>query len=156
QRTNLETRLREKASFINRYSSDRIAAALIQKDDVTLIQVINQLEDDPEIFSVVVVDQKGFYRYHRDPEKVGLPVNDPAILNTLKTGEATIAIYENSGGKAMALLTPMVVRGVGGSLGAIRIDLTFRTIEQQISASRRRFWFIILGSLMTCSAFVTV
>ncbi len=156
ERTNLETRLREKASFINRYSADRIASALIQKDDVTLLQVINQLEEDQEIFSIYVIDQRGDFRYHRDSERVGTPASDAAILNTLKTGEASIAVYENSGGKALALLTPLVVRSLPGPLGAIRIDLTYRSIEQQVTSSRKRFWFIIIGSLMTCFAFVSL
>ncbi len=156
QRTNLETRLREKASFINNFYAFLIADALIRKDDITLLQVANRLEEDQEITSVVVTDQRGAVRYHRDSERVGNAIDDPALANTLKTGEAGITVYENSGGKALALMTPLKVQGVSGMIGALRIDLTFRHLEEQVTSSRRRFWFVILGSLLTCVAFVTL
>lgn len=155
ERTNLETRLREKANFINNFYAFLIADALVRKDDVTLQQVANRLEEDQEIFSVVVTDAKGYVRYNRDAEKVGLPTEDPAIATALKTGEAVISTYQNSGGKALALLTPLKVAGLNGPLGAIRIDLTHNTIEKQVKSSRRRFWFIVLGSMVTCAGFVS-
>ncbi len=51
-RVALESRLSEKASFINTFYAFLIADALQRKDDVTLLQVINRLEEDPEILSV--------------------------------------------------------------------------------------------------------
>lgn len=156
ERTNLETRLREKASFINNFYAFLIADALVRKDDITLQQVVNRLEEDQEITSVLVADQRGMIRYNRDAEKVGLPTEDPAIATALKTGEAVVSTYENSGGRALALLTPLKVQGLKGPLGAIRIDLTHRYIEKQVTSSRRRFWFVIAGSLITCAGFVTL
>ena len=156
ERANLETRLREKSSFINNFYSFLIADSLMRKDDVTLLQVINRLEEDQEIFSVIVADQRGAVRYHANSEKVGSPLEDAAMMESLKSGEATLNVYSNSGGKALALVTPLKIQGLARPAGVIRIDLTFRRIESQVTASRKRFWFIILGSLVTCAAAVSI
>lgn len=154
ERTNLETRLREKAAFINNFYAFLIADALMRKDDITLYQVINRLEEDQEISSILVTDKRGTLRYHQNPDKVGTISDDQQMMNALKTGEAAIVSYHNSGGKALALLTPLKVAGVNGPLGAIRIDLTYRYIEQQVTSSHKRFWFVIIGSMVTCASFV--
>jgi hypothetical protein len=148
-RADLETRLREKSTFVNSFYSFLIADALIRKDDVTLLHVVNRLEDDQEITSVIVVDQSNRVRYHIDPQKMGAALEDPLITNALQNGQAVVTTYANSGGRALALVSPLKVQGNERPIGALRIDLTYRRIEAQLQAPRQRYWFVTLGTLVT-------
>jgi len=97
ERTDLEMRLREKSTFINTFYSFLIADSLMRKDDVTLLQVVNRLEEDQEVTNVIVVDQKDEIRYHSDPQKVGLVLEDPLIKNVLQSGDAIVTSFQNTG-----------------------------------------------------------
>src|SRR4029077_5572172 len=112
ERTDLEMRLREKSTFINTFYSFLIADSLVRKDDVTLLQVVNRLEEDQEVTAVTVLDQRNEIRYHADPQKVGLPLEDPLVKNVLQSGDAIVTSFQNSGGNALALVSPLKVQGV--------------------------------------------
>jgi hypothetical protein len=148
-RSDLETRLREKSTFVNSFYSFLIADALLRKDDVTLLHVVNRLEEDQEITSVVVVDQSNEVRYHVDPQKMGMILEDPLVKNALQSGQAVVTSYVNTGGRALALVSPLKVQGVNKPIGALRIDLTFRRIEDQIKKPRQRYWFSVLGIVVS-------
>lgn len=151
QRNAMELRLREKVLFINKFYDFLIADSLARKDDVTLLQVINRLEEDPEITSVLVVDQKKEVRYHVDPEKIGsIWEEDTLIDNVLKSGEGVVTPFKNSGGKAVVLVSPLNVTGIPQSLGAVRIELTHRHIEKQIAQSETHFYLVTLGAMLFC------
>ena len=156
ERTDLDIRLKEKATFINNFYSFLIADSLMRKDDVTLFQVVNRLEEDPEISSVVVVDQNQAVRYHADPQKVGTLLDESSIKAVLASGGALMTRFQNAGGQALALVSPLKVQGAAQPIGAVRIEFTYRHIDDQISASQKRFWFIILGSIVTCAGLVTL
>ena len=143
----LDLRLREKAAFVNNFYSFLIADSLQRKDDVTLLQVVNRLEEDPEITAVIVVDQNGDVRYHADTQKTGTKWDDPLVLNTLKTGDAVASSFVNSGGRALALVSPLKVQGNPQPIGAVRIEFTYRHIENQISRSESGFLFVALGAV---------
>ena len=149
----MEMRLREKATFINTFYAFLIADALQRNDDVTLQQVISRLEEDPEISSVIVVDDNGEVRYHADPEKVGTQWDDPLIQKALETGEGVMAPFTNSGGRALALVSPLKVRATAHPIGAVRIDLTYRHIEDQLAQIRpAAFIWSSWGSSASASA----
>src|SRR5262245_15394520 len=59
ERVYLELRLKEKAAFLHKFYAFLISDLLIRKDDITLLQVANGLEQQEEVTSVIVVDQKG-------------------------------------------------------------------------------------------------
>src|SRR5258708_15956572 len=128
ERTDLQMHLQEKAAFINKAYSFLIADALIRKDDISLLQVVNSLEEEKDVISVVVVDQRDEIRYHGDAHKIGLVFDDPLVKNGLQTGQALMMPYSNSGGQALALVSPLKVPSVAQPLGAVRIDLTYRQI----------------------------
>jgi hypothetical protein len=156
ERSDLQLRLQEKAAFINKFYSFLIADALVRKDDITLLQVVNSLEEDQEISSVIVVDQRAAVRYHADPHKIGMLIDDTLIKNALQTGQPMMMSYTNGGGHALALICPLKVSSGSAPLGAVRIDLTYRRVEQQVAASQQRYWFIILGTLVTTAGLVIV
>src|SRR5258706_4078017 len=64
ERAILELGLREKINFITNYYALGIAEALQRNDDIMLQQIINGLEQDHDVTSVVVVDGHGEIRYH--------------------------------------------------------------------------------------------
>jgi HAMP domain-containing protein len=154
--TDLQMRLNEKAIFINNFYSYQIADSLARKDDVTLLQAINRLDEDPEITSVVVVDQNDQIRYHPDPQKMDSTLDDPQVKGVLKSGEAFMANFTNAGGRALALVSPLRVAGMAQPIGAVRIEFTYNHIAQQIESSRQHYWFIIFGSVVTCIGLVGV
>jgi hypothetical protein len=155
-RADLELRLGEKAAFINKTYALSIATALVQKDDILLLQVINNLEEDPEISSVLVVDQRGSVRYHADTEKLGAKIEDTWVQKVLETGEGSMMAYSNEAGKALALVTPLKVPGLNQPLGVVRIDLTYRRISEALKSSRTRFGWVVFGSIGTCCALMFV
>jgi hypothetical protein len=144
-RVGMESRVAEKASFINTFYAFLIADALQRKDDVTLLQVINRLEDDPEILSVIVVDNKGEVRYHADSEKLGTQWNDPLIQKALDTNDGIMTTFQNSGGKALALVSPLKLQGMAHPIGAVRIDMTYRHIQDQLGKFETSFHMAALG-----------
>src|SRR5258706_2768657 len=144
-RVGMESRLAEKATFINTFYAFLIADALQRKDDVTLLQVINRLEEDPEILSVIVVDATGEVRYHVDSEKLGTKWTDPLIQKALDTGDGVMNPFQNTGGKALALISPLKVQGSRKPIGAVRIELTFRHIKVQLQKFEASFQMAALG-----------
>jgi hypothetical protein len=149
-RTVMDMRLREKATFINNFYSFLIADALIRKDDITLLQVVDQLEKDQEITSVLVVDQKGLVRYNVDAEQIGSVVEDPLLKKVLETGEGSLSAYRNAGGQALALASPLKVQGQPKPLGALRIEFTYRYIDKQLARTHQNFLMVLIGALSFC------
>ncbi len=147
ERAALELRLREKASFVNNFYAFLIADALQHNDDVTLLQVIDRLEQDPEISSVVVVDGSGEIRYDADPEKIGAKLDDPLIEGALKNGEGYANNFHNAGGQALALVSPLKVRGQAAPQGAVRIDFTYRHIIDQVHTGQASFHMTAMGTM---------
>jgi sensor histidine kinase regulating citrate/malate metabolism len=144
----MERRLQEKVDFINRFYVNSIADALSSQDDVRLLQDINRLEEDQEITSVVVVDQAGDIRYHSDPEKIGAHFDDALVEETLKSGEGSVNFMKNSGGKALVLASPFRIRGQAKPLGAVRMELTYRSIQRQLDITKRNYLVFLVGLLM--------
>lgn len=150
ERQALAVRLSEKAAFINSFYSFLVADALLRNDDVTLQQVINKLEEDQEITSVVVVDQKGEVRYHVDPQKVGEAWKDDLITQALQKSDGVVTAFKNAGGDALALVSPLKVKGRAQPIGAVRIEMTYRHIDKQIQNSFASFPLIVMGAVGTC------
>ncbi len=155
-RVGMESRLAEKAAFINTFYAFLIADSLQRKDDVTLQQVINRLEDDPEITSVVVVDNKGEIRYHTDPEKLGLQLDDAAVKKASETGEGTMTPFQNSGGRALALVSPLKVQGHPKPTGVVKIEFTYKHVQDQISKFDSSFKLAMLGFISAACGFILI
>src|SRR5579864_7393398 len=150
ERTALELRLREKANFINNFYAFLIADALQHNDDVTLLQVINRLEEDPEITSVVVADGKGEVRYHADPEKIGSKLDDPLLNKALQTGEGFATNFQNAGGQALLLVSPLKIKGQPKPQGAVRIECTYRHLLDQVHSGQTSFHMVAIGTMLSC------
>lgn len=148
ERTALEMRLREKATFINNFYAFLVADALQHNDDVTLLQVVNRLEEDPEITSVVVVDGQGEVRYDADPEMVGTVLDDKVLKTALKTGEGLATNFTNAGGQALALVAPLKIRGQSTPMGALRIEFTYRHIMDQVHTGQSSFQMMAMGTML--------
>jgi len=146
-RVGMESRLSEKAAFINHFYSFLIADALQRNDDVTLQQVISRLEEDPEITSVVVVDAASEVRYHSDPQKLGTKWDDPLVQKAMETGDGVMSPFTNSGGRALALVSPLKVQGKPHPTGVVRIDLTYRHVADQLKKFDSSFRLAVLGYL---------
>jgi len=144
-RNALELRLSEKAVFINSFYAFLIAESLQRKDDVTLLQVINRLEQDQEITSVVVVDDKGEVRYHADAEKVGTLWDDPLMKKALETNDGIMMPFKNSGGGALALVSPLKVQGQSRPIGVVKIEMTYSHINKQLQGFQNSFFMTVLG-----------
>jgi len=150
ERTSLEMDMREKATFINNFYAFLISDALQHNDDVTLLQVVNRLEQDPEITSVLVVDAKGLIRYDADPEKVGATMDDPLLKKALDNGEGIASDFENSGGRAMALVSPLKLRGQSTPMGATRIEFTYKHLRDRVHSGMASFGMMAIGCLSIC------
>jgi len=144
-RVGMESRLSEKAAFINHFYSFLIADALQRNDDVTLQQVISRLEEDPEITSVVVVDDASEIRYHSDPQKLGTKWDDPLIQKAMETGDGVMSPFTNSGGRALALISPLRLQGKPHPIGVVRIDMTYRHVADQLKKFDSSFRLAVLG-----------
>lgn len=144
-RVGMESRLSEKAAFINHFYSFLIADALRRNDDVTLQQVISQLEEDPEITSVVVVDDNMEIRYHSDPQRLGTKLDDPLIQKAMDTADGVLSPFTNSGGRALALISPLKVQGKPRPTGVVRIDMTYRHVDDQLKKFNSSFRLSVLG-----------
>jgi len=144
-RVGMESRLAEKAAFINHFYSFLIADALQREDDVTLQQVISRLEEDPEITSVIVVDDASEIRYHPDPQKLGTKWDDPLIQKAMETGDGVLSPFTNTGGRALALVSPLKVQGKPRPMGVVRIDLTYRHVADQLKKFDSSFRLAVLG-----------
>ena len=79
ERAILELELRDKINFITNYYAFGVAESLQRNDDIALQQIVNSLEQDHDVLSVIVVDGDGEIRYHSDPEKVGTILDDPLV-----------------------------------------------------------------------------
>jgi len=154
ERAALETRLGEKAAFINTFYAFLIADALSRKDDVTLLQVISRLEEDQEISSVIVVDNKGEVRYHIDAEKVGTLWNDPLLTKALQSGDGILTSGRNSGGRSLTLISPLKVSGQSSPIGAVKIDMTYRHIDKLLERYELSLRLVIVGLAISCVGFM--
>jgi len=155
-RVGMETRLAEKAAFVNTFYAFLIADSLQRKDDVTLLQVINRLEEDPEITSVVVVDGNSEVRYHADSDKLGTVWDDALIKKALETGEGVMNPFNNTGGRALALVSPLKVQGQPKPIGAVRIEFTYKHVQDQIAKFGSSFNLAILGFISAGVGFMMI
>jgi hypothetical protein len=155
-RAGMESRIAEKAAFINHYYAARIAEALQHNDDVSLQQDISQLEEDPEITSVIVVDANSEIRYHSDPQKLGTKWDDPLIQKAMETGDGVMSPFTDSGGRALALVSPLKVQGKPIPLGVVRIDLTYRHVSDQLSRFDNSFHMAVLGYISVSIGFILI
>jgi hypothetical protein len=144
----LKSRLLEKAIFINNFLAYTFSSALQYKDDVTLLQVIDQLEKDPDILSVVVGDDHGEIRYTAQPNKIGEEIDDPTMRQVYQSAQASTMTYTTSGGEAMALVAPLKINGRAKPLGVVRLDVTFKHVEEQLQKSRDSFLLYAIGLFM--------
>jgi hypothetical protein len=93
------------------------------------------------------VDGKSQIRYHTDPEKIGETLDDPLVKRALETGEAIATPIRNSGGKALGLVTPLKARGQSTPLGVVRLDVTYRHLEDQVHAGPASFETMATGCM---------
>jgi hypothetical protein len=147
ERAMLELQLRDKINFISNYYALGIAEALQRHDDVMLQQILSGLEQDSDITSVIVVDGKSHIRYHSDPEKIGETLDDALVKRSMATGEAIATPIQNAGGKALELVTPLKARGQSAPLGIVRLEVTYRHIEQQVHAGPASFEMMATGCI---------
>jgi len=147
ERAMLELQLRDKINFISNYYALGIAEALEKNDDVMLQQIISGLEQDPDITSVIVVDGKSQIRYHSDPEKIGDTLDDPLVKRSMDTGEAIATPIKNAGGRALGLVTPLKARGQSTPLGIVRLDITYKHIEEEVHAGPASFEMMATGCI---------
>lgn len=150
ERAALETRLGEKAAFINSFYSFLIGDALQRKDDVTLLEVINRLEQDQEIVTVVVVDGKSEIRYHADPEQVGTELKDEMVTKAMQTGDGILIQGTVNGHRALSLISPLRIAGRAEPLGAARIDMTYRHVDQLIKKFETSLKLVVVGLALSC------
>ena len=150
ERAILELSLREKINFITNYYALGIAEALQRDDDIMLQQIIGGMEQDHDITSVVVVDGKGDVRYHVDPEKVGSTLDDPIVKRALETGDGIATPITNAGGKALELVAPLKAKGQPVPQGAVRLEITYRHIEDQVHAGPASFEMMAMGVIFSC------
>jgi hypothetical protein len=155
-RVGMESRLAEKAAFINTFYASLIGEALQRKDDVTLLQWISHLEEDPEVTSVVVVDNNGEVRYHADAEKLGTQWNDPLMQKALESGDGVMNPFQNTGGRALALVSPLKVQGLPHPIGVVRIEFTYRHVQDQLKKFDSSFHLAILGFISTAVGLIMV
>jgi hypothetical protein len=149
ERAMLELQLRDKINFISNYYALGIAEAIQRHDDVMLQQIITGLEQDGDITSVIVVDGKGSIRYHSDPEKIGDTLDDPLVKRSMQTGEAIATPITNVGGKALEMVTPLKARGQTVPLGIVRLEITYRHIEEQVHAGPASFEMMATGLMFS-------
>lgn len=147
ERAMLELQLRDKINFISNYYALGIAEALQRHDDVMLQQILMGLEQDSDITSVIVVDGKSRIRYHTDPEKIGDTLEDALVKRSMATGEAIATPIQNAGGKALELVTPLKARGQSTPLGIVRLEVTYRHIEEQVHAGPASFEMMATGCM---------
>ena len=144
----LHQRLQEKTIFINNFLAYTFSSALLLKDDVSLLQVIDQLEKDPDVLSVVVVDDEGQIRYSADQSKIGEDVDNPDMKKVFGNNEPIIKDYFNAAGAALELVAPLKVQGRTKPLGIVRIDMTYKGIDEKIQHARDSFLMYALGIFM--------
>ena len=121
---------------------------MLLKDDVSLLQVIDQLEKDPDVISVVVVDDRGEIRYSADQNKVGEAVDDAGMKKVFESGEPIMTNYFNAAGEALELVAPLKVQGRTKPLGVVRLDMTFKGIDDKIQHMRDSFLMYAIGIFM--------
>jgi len=144
----LESRLREKATFINNFYSYWVADSLVHKDDVALQQIITRLEQDPEVVSILVIDNHKEVRYSVDSSKIGTVWEDPLVNNALQSGDGIASTTKGNNGKALILVSPLKTQGQSAPIGAVRIEFTFSSIQNQIYGSMMRFLQLLVGLLI--------
>jgi len=141
----LRQRLDQKAVFISGYLAFPFATSIQNKDDVTLVQIMDQLEKDPDVISAVVVDDRGEIRYSADPNKLGEENLDEDIKKVAETGEPILKRYTNNSGDAMTLVAPLKAQARARPLGIVRLDMTYKNVDEQTARSRDSFTFYAFG-----------
>src|SRR5689334_18905297 len=86
----LEKRLLEKVDFIMRFYVGSITQSLAAQDDIKLLDDVKHLENDQEIISITVVDDRKEVRYDADAQKMGSVSDDPDILEAFTKGESRL------------------------------------------------------------------
>jgi hypothetical protein len=150
ERAILELSLREKINFITNYYAFGIAQSLQQNDDVSLQQIINGLEQDRDVLSVIVVDADGSIRYHVDPDKVGTTLDDALVKKCLESGDGVATPVVNAGGKALELVVPLKAKGQPKPQGAVRLDITYKHINDMVRAGPASFEMMAMGCIFSC------
>lgn len=150
ERAALEVRMGEKATFIHAFYAKTIAEALQRKDDVALLNDVTPLEHDKEVMAVVVVDNTGEVRYHQDPEQVGTILNDPLVASALKSGDGVLLQNKVQGHRALTLVSPLKVVGRAEPIGAVRVDMTYRPLEQLLERFETSLRLVVLGLALSC------
>jgi len=146
----LRERLIEKATFINTFLAFPFSLAISTKDDVSLVQITEQLEKQPEVLSVILADYQGEIRYSADQTKIGEPVEDPLIKKVMQSGQAEIDMYNTANGPAMAFTAPLMIAGRAKPLGVVRTDMTFKRIQEKMSQMRDGFFMYAIGVYILC------
>lgn len=141
----LRQRLQEKAVFINGFLAYTFSSALALKDDVTLIQVIDQLVKDRDILNIVVSDDQGQIRYSVDQNKIGDDIDDQDMKQVFKSGEPVMRPYTNAAGDAMELVAPLKIQGHVKPMGVVRLDLTFKSVTEKMRHARDSFLMFAIG-----------
>lgn len=147
-RQELRNRLQEKAVFINNFLGFTFSTALAMKDDITLLQVMSQLEQDQDVLSIVVADDRGEIRYSNDQNKIGEEADDPDMKQVARTGEPIVKRFRNSAGEAMTMVSPLKVQGRARPLGVVRFDMTFKNVDKKSADARDSFLYFAIGLFM--------
>jgi hypothetical protein len=150
ERAILELGLRDKINFITNYYALGIAESLQRDDDIMLQQIMSGLEQDHDVTSSIVVDGKGEIRYHADPDKVGSTLEDPFVKKSLESGEGIATPIQNTGGRALLLVIPLKAKGQSAPQGAVRLEITYRHIEDEVHAGPASFEMMALGCIFSC------
>jgi hypothetical protein len=144
----LHQRLQEKAVFINTFLAYSFSSALLLKDDISLLQVIDQLEKDPDVIAVIVADDHGEIRYSADQNKVGENVDDAGMKAVFQTGNPILTSYVNNAGEALELVAPLKVQGRAKPMGVVRLDMTFKGMNEKIQHMQDSFFLYAIGAFI--------
>jgi len=150
ERTMLEMGLKEKIGFITNYYTLGVVEALQHNDDIMLQQIMMGLEQDREIVSTMVVDSDNQIRYDTDPEKVATTADDKLIRRCLSTGEGVAMNGVNAGGQYMVLAAPLKIKAKRSPIGALRLEITYKHINDLVKAGQASFEMTAMGILFGC------
>lgn len=147
ERTILQMNLQQLAEYTADLYVRAIGDALNLRDDVMLQQIVTRMENDKNIASVIVVDAQSRLRYHMDPEQIGNPFEDEILKRSLESGEAVATHTMLQGYKAMTLVYPLNAKGQARPLGAVRVEYTYKPIEDTVRKGIASFYYVSVGIL---------
>jgi HAMP domain-containing protein len=127
-----------------------VVEALQHNDDIMLQQIMTGLEQDREIVETMVVDADGQIRYATDPDKVATTSDDPLIKQCQTTGEGIATMGTNAGGKALILVAPLKIKGKRKAIGALRLEVTYKHLTDQVRTGQASFEMTAMGSMFLC------